>query len=117
MEEQLVSRIYIAAEALPTTRKMGLIYNKGFAKVVLNENFEASIIHISSLNLKLITINSAWKAQMGLLLIKEIIVPIEYADFIDVFSKELANVLPEKTSINKNTILLVNDKQLPYGPI
>ncbi len=44
-------------------------------------------------------------------------VPSEYADFADVFSSKLAVELPEHTGINDHAIKLVDDRQLPYGPI
>ncbi len=44
-------------------------------------------------------------------------VPSEYADFADVFSPKLATELPEYTGINDHAIELVDDRQLPYGPI
>ena len=36
---------------------------------------------------------------------------------ITVFSKKLAEVLPERTEINKYAIELLKDKKLLYGPI
>lgn len=54
---------------------------------------------------------------MALLLIKEIIMPMEYTDFADIFLKELAKVVAKRTSINKHAIKLVNNKQTLYGLI
>ncbi len=42
---------------------------------------------------------------------------MEYADYADVFSFDLAIELREKTSINEYAIELVEGKQPPYGPI
>ncbi len=44
-------------------------------------------------------------------------VPSEYVDFADVFSPKLAVELLEHTGINNHAIELVDDRQLPYGPI
>ena len=44
-------------------------------------------------------------------------VPIEYLDFVDVFSPDLAFKLPKHTKINDHAIELVEDQQLPYRPI
>ncbi len=44
-------------------------------------------------------------------------VPSEYADFADVFLPKLAAELSEHTGINDHAIDLVDDRQLPYGPI
>ena len=44
-------------------------------------------------------------------------IPVEYADFVNVFSKELAKMLPEQTGINKHAIKLEENKQPLYGLI
>ncbi len=41
----------------------------------------------------------------------------EYADFTNIFSPKLAAELPEHTGINNHAIELVDNWQLPYGPI
>ncbi len=41
----------------------------------------------------------------------------KYTDFADIFSPKLAVELPEHTGINDHTIELVDNWQLPYGPI
>ena len=62
-------------------------------------------------------IHLARKAQIALLLAKEVTVPVKYTDFADIFSKESAKVLPERTGINKHVIKLKDGKQPPYRPI
>ena len=42
---------------------------------------------------------------------------LEYADYADKFSFNLAMELPENTGINKHAIKLQTCKQLAYGPI
>ena len=44
-------------------------------------------------------------------------ISIEYSDFVNVFSPELALELLEHTGINIHAIKLVDDWQPPYGPI
>ena len=44
-------------------------------------------------------------------------IPIEYSDFADIFSLELASKLSEHIGINDNVIKLINNQQLPYKPI
>ena len=44
-------------------------------------------------------------------------ISIEYSDFADVFSPDLASELPKHTGINNHAIKLVDDWQPPYGPI
>ena len=63
------------------------------------------------------SIHPAWKAQIALLIAKEVIVSAEYSDFADVFSKESAEVLPKRIKINKHVIKLEKSRQPPYGPI
>lgn len=41
---------------------------------------------------------------MALLLVKEVSVPVEYVEFLDVFSKEFLAVLSECSDINKHAI-------------
>ena len=63
------------------------------------------------------TIHLARKAQLALLLAKEVTVPTEYSDFADVFLEKSANVFPERTKANKHTIELEKGKQPPNRPI
>ena len=118
VEMELTWRSYTAKEALPTTRKVELINKKEFAKAALDENIKAFVVHVSSLSLgSKMMIYPARKAEIALLLAKKVTVPAEYSDFADVFSKELAEVLPERTKINEHAIELEEGKQPPYGPI
>ena len=55
-------------------------------------------------------IHLAREAQLTLLLAKEVIVPIEYLDFANVFSEKSANVLPEWTGANEHAIELKKGK-------
>ncbi len=59
------------------------------------------------------------RAQIAYLKADEVLtkVPSEYADFTDVFSPKLAAKLSEQTGINNHAIELVDDRQLPHGPI
>lgn len=51
---------------------------------------------------------------MALLIPKKITIPTKYTGFAHIFSKKLAEILPEKISINKQSIKLVDGKLLPY---
>ena len=75
--------------------------------MALNENREAFIVYVNFLILGLrMTIHLAKKTQITLLLAKEVIVPVKYLDFADIFLEESANILPEQTQGNKHTIKL-----------
>lgn len=50
------------------------------------------------------TIYPIWKTQIALLLAKNMAIPTEYLDYIDVFSKKLAVELLERFDINKHLI-------------
>ena len=113
-EKKLIWRTYTTKEALLTTRQVKIIDQKKFARAALNENFEAFVMHVSFLRLRM-SIHLARKAQLALLLIKEVIVPVEYLDFADVFSEKSANVLPKQIGANEHVIKLEEGKQLPYG--
>ena len=82
----------------------------------LDRNNEALVVHIASLTSK-ITIYLAWETQIVLLLAKRVTVLMEYADFVNVFLKELAEMLSKRTDINEHTIKLEESKQLPYRSI
>ena len=117
-KKDLTWKTYATKNALPTTRQVELIGKNEFAKAVLNENIEAFVIYVSFLSLgSKMTIYPAQKAQIVLLLAKEVIVLVKYSDYANVFSKKSAKVLPERTGINEYAIKLEEDKKLPYGPI
>ena len=82
----------------------------------MHENVEAFVVYVSSLRSK-ISIHPARKAQLASLLTEKVTAPVEYLDFVDVFSEKSANVLPERTGANKHAIKLEEGKQPPYGPI
>ena len=73
-------------------------------------------MHVSCLELR-ITIHLARKAQLALLLAKQVTVPTKYSDFADVFLEKPANVLLERTRANEHVIKLEKGKQPLYGPI
>ena len=56
------------------------------------------------------TINLAQKAQIASLLAKKVTVPVENADFANVFLIELAKVLLKRTDTNEHTIELEEAK-------
>lgn len=83
----------------------------------MDEYVKAFVIYVSSLSLKLITIYPAREAEIALLLTKKGTVSTEYANCINIFSKESAKIFSEKTGINKYVIKLIDSKQLLYRPI
>ncbi len=97
---------------------MELIGKKEFAKAALDENVEAFVVHVASLNLRSkMSIHPAWEASIALLLTEEVTIPAEYLDYTNVFLKDSAAELPEWADLNEHSIDLIEGKQPPYGPI
>ena len=48
-QKELTWRFYIAAEALPTTKRVEIIDKKEFTKVALNKYIQAFVVHVTSL--------------------------------------------------------------------
>lgn len=49
--KKLTWRSYNTTEALPTTDRIEIINKKGFAKTVLDKNFETFVMHIAALEI------------------------------------------------------------------
>ena len=80
----------------------------------MNENSETFVVHVAFLNLASILIHPDRETQIASLLTKEIKIPDDYSDFVDVFSEEKTLVLPERTELNEHAINLEDSKQPPY---
>ena len=88
---------------------------KEFVAAALDPEYETFIIHIASLSSTQLNI----KLQISSLIAKEASrkVSVEYLDFVDVFSPDLASKLSEHTGINDHAIELVDGQQPSYRPI
>ena len=108
----------MAAEALPTTRRIEIIDKREFAAAALNTDDKTFVVHVAAL-VKPMTmlIHPFCHAQVVVLTSKETGILTEYFDFSDVFSSDSATELPEHTGINDHPINLLDNKQPPYGPI
>ena len=115
-EKKLTWKTYTTKEALPITCLVEIINQKEFAKAALDDNIDAFVVYVSSLELRM-SIHPARKAQLALLLTKEVIVPTKYWDFADVLLEKSANVLSERTRANKHAIELEEGKELSYEHI
>lgn len=106
--KKLIQRSYITTEALPTTKRVKIIDKKKFAKIVLNENVEVFVVHLTffSFNKLTIIIHLARKAQIALLFTKKIKISNNYLDFSNVFLKKNALVLQELIKFNQHAIEL-----------
>lgn len=95
--------MYSISQALPTIKRIQLIDCKKFAAAALDPGKEAFVMHVNYFQAKML-IHPTQKAQIALLLAKEVTVPDEYLDLTDVFSNELVVELPERSDINEHVI-------------
>lgn len=82
----------------------------------MNPSEKAFVVHVIYLGSKMI-IYSIQKAQIALLITKKVVIPAEYLDFANIFSKKLVVKLLEPSDINKKWINLKLGKQPLYGLI
>ena len=115
-ERELVWKIYSTAKASPTTRKVEIIDKKEFATTALNEDDETFVVYMAAFSLGS-NVHPSWQAQIALLDVKEVTIPAEYLDYIDVFSLNSMAELLEHTGINDHPINLIDDKQPLYDLI
>ena len=122
-KKKLWWRSYTIKEALLTTKQVELIGKKEFAAVALDPGHETFVVYVAFLESPSSTqegdIHPFLRAQIAALVANEAptSIPIEYSNFANVFSSELASKLPEDTEINDHAIELVDNWLLPYEPI
>lgn len=112
--KKLTWRSYTSAKALPTARGVEIIDKHKFAKAALDKNSETFVIHVPALEVlqPAMLIHFSRAPLLAALQKKKAPTEIfsEYVNYIDFFSFDLAIELPENTSINKNTIELIESK-------
>ena len=81
----------------------------------MDEHIETFVMYVTFLST--IAIHPAEKAQIALLVAKEVKILTKYSDFSDVFLEEKALILPEVTELNQYTIKLQKGQQPLYGSI
>lgn len=102
-KEKRISGTYTTKKAFLMIRKIELIDKNEFIKEVINKNFKIFVAYISSLAAKM-TIYLMKKAQIFLLLVEKFTILVEYLDFVDIFSKKLAQLLLKRTKVNEHAI-------------
>ena len=120
-------RTYTTKETFLTTRRVELIGKKEFVAAAFDPESETFIVYIALLRSNMspnfsplkLDVYSFHKPQVSSLITKEALIKIlvEYSDFADKFFPDLASKCPKYIGINNHAIELVNDQQLPYGPI
>ena len=68
-------------------------------------------------SLSTMAIHPVRKAQITLLISKEVKIPTKYSNFSDVFLEKKASILSKAIEFNQHNIKLQESQQLPYGPI
>ena len=69
-----------------------------------DDNVEAFVMHMTSLNPNGMPIQTAQNAQIALIVIKEVQILFKYSDFSDVFLKKKDFILLEAIELNKHAI-------------
>ena len=118
-------RTYNTKKALPTIRRIELVGKKEFAAAAFEPDYETYVVHVGSVNSNALPnsspldIHPSQRPQISKLISKEAStkVSVEYSEFADDFSPDLAFELPKHTGINDPTIKLVNGQQPSYEPI
>ena len=108
-------RTYTTEEAFPTTRHVELVSKKEFAAAELGPEHETYVVHIGSVSSVAspssspLDVHPSRRPQIAGLIAEEAPtkVPVKYADFVDVFSPDLASELSDHTKINDHSIELV----------
>ena len=95
-----------------------LIGKKKFVATTLDQENKSLVIYVDSI-IQDWDIYSFWRTQIALLKVDETLtsVPLKYADFAEVFFKNLAIELPDHTGINNHIIDLIKRHQPSYKPI
>ena len=114
-------KTYTAKEALPTTKHVELVGKKEFAAAALNPESEIFVVYVASLSSDAspssssLDVHPSRKPEISALIAKKAPtkVPVEYSDFADVFSPDLASELSEHIKINDHAIDLVKSCQQP----
>ena len=108
-------KMYIAIKTLLIIRKVKLIRKKKFAVPIFNLKDKAFIVHIASISQDS-DIYSSQRAYIVFLKANKapISVPSKYANFADIFSKNLVAKLPEHIKINNHTINIIEQHEFPY---
>ena len=94
-----------------------------FAIAVFDPEHETFVVHVASFdslsNDQKTNIHSFCRAQIAILVVNEAFISIfiEYSNFANVFSPELALKFSKYTKINFHAIKLVDNQQPPYEPI
>ena len=108
----------MAAEALPTTRRVEIIDKNEFAAVALNADDKTFVVYVAALaELTTMPIYPFCQVQVAALTSEETRIPAEYSDFSNVFFLDFAAKLLEYTRINDHPINLLDNQQSSYGLI
>ena len=96
-----------------------MINKHKFARAALEENSETFVIHIAALEDLELAIHPSRTLILAVLQEGQALIKIllEFVNYAEVLSPDLAMQLLKNTGINKYAIELIKDKQPPYRPI
>lgn len=90
-------------------------------EAVLDKALETFVVYMVTLeaSMSILTIHSIRKPLLAAFKPNKALIEalIDYNDFVNIFSSDLAMEVPDHTKINKHAIKLVEGKSLLYGPI
>ena len=112
-------RTYIIAVLFQTTRQVELIEGIKFVAATLNLNNEAFVVYVTSISFTDLNVYLFQRAQIASLKVDEIptFVESKYANFVNIFCKNLVTKLSEHIDINDYAIHLIKGYQPSYKPI
>lgn len=94
----------------------GFAKKEEFVAITFDPKNEIFVVHIASLTSCDLNVNLFCKVQIVSLIVDKIfiLVPIEYTNFVKVFSSNFAAQLPEHSRINNHSIKIIKGQQLFY---
>lgn len=87
-------------------KRVELVAKKEFAAIALDPEHESFVVYVASLSSTPLDIHPSRRLQIADLIAKEALinVSVKYANFVDVFSLDLASKLSKHTRINNHAI-------------
>ena len=108
-----------------TTKRVELVGKKDFAATIFDPEYETYVVYVASLSSTplivslestLLDVHSFRRPQIFGLIAEKAPTKVSntYANFVNIFSLDLASKIPKNTGINNHAIKLVNGQQPPY---
>lgn len=102
-KQELISRLYTPVEALSKTNWVQIIGQKEFARIALDPDKAAFVMHLAYLGSNM-SIHPSCENWITLLVAKQVIILAKCIEFADVVLKKSDVELPKQTKINQSAI-------------